>query len=150
MSIGNRLIFRKTADQTVTASVTPVAMTDMSVPIAANQTMHVKFWIPFTVGASGGFRFLIDVPAGGTSFLASLQAVDGVTAAPGSQVAVVQAAAAAFANAWAVAGSHYAEIHATIVNGATAGNVSLQFACNSAAGAIVAEGGSILEATILD
>lgn len=149
MSIGIRNTYRKTADQTVTASVTPVAITDLSAPIAANQKAVVRFLIPFTVGASGGFRFVPTVPAAGTSFIATLQAVDGIAAAPGSQVAVVQTAAAAFANAWAVAGSHWVEINITVENGATAGTIGMNFACNTAAGAIIAEAGATMDVTYL-
>jgi len=136
MSIGIRNFFKNSAAQQVAASTTLVAVTGLQVPIAANQTVKIRYVIPFSVGATGGFKFFIDVPAAGTSFMAAYEAIDGVTASPGAQVALVQTAAANFANAWAVAGNHLMICEATIVNGANAGNVTLQFACNSAANAI--------------
>jgi hypothetical protein len=120
----------------VAASTALVAVTGLPVPVAAGQTVKIRYAIPFSVGATGGFKFFIDVPAGGTYFMAAFEAIDGITAAPGSQVALVQQAAANFANAWAVAGNHLMNAEVTIVNGATAGNITLQFACNSAANAI--------------
>lgn len=144
MAIGIRLFFRKSASQQVAASTALVDCTDLSCPVAASQTLKVKFWIPFTVGATGGFKFQVVVPAGGTNFTCSLFAFDGITAAPGSQVGIVQTASAAFANAWAVAGNHMMLIEADVENGATAGTVKLQFACNSAANGItVIEGASM-------
>ena len=136
MSIGIRKVFITTADQPVAASTALVAVTGLPVPVAAGQTVKIKYHIPFSVGATGGFKFFIDAPAAVTYFMASFEAVDGVTASPGAQVALVQQAAANFANAWAVAGNHKCEIDVTIVNGVNAGNITLQFACNSAANAI--------------
>lgn len=136
MSIGIRNFFKNSATQQVAASTTLVAVTGLPVPVAAGQTVCISYVIPFSVGATGGFKFFLDLPAGGTSMLASFEAIDGVTASPGAQVALVQTSAANFANAWAVAGNHLCRIDVTVVNGATAGNVTLQFACNTAANAI--------------
>lgn len=136
MSIGLRNFFKNSANQQVAASVALVAVTGLTIPVAANQTVCIKYFIPFLVGASGGFRFNVAVPAGGTSFLAAFEAIDGITASPGAQVALVQTASADFANAWAVAGNHMMVANVTVVNGATAGNITLSFACNSAANAI--------------
>jgi len=136
MSIGIRKVFITTADQPVAASTALVAVTGLPVPVAANQTVKIRYSIPFSVGAAGGFKFFLDLPAGITAMVAAFEAIDGVTASPGAQVALVQQAAANFANAWAVAGNHVMNADVTIINGATAGNITLQFACNSAANAI--------------
>jgi hypothetical protein len=149
MSIGIQTIFKNTANQPVAASTALVAVTGLTVPVAANQTVVLDYHIPFSVGATGGFRFNLAVPAGGSKYTASLFAFDGVTAAPGVQVGVVQTAAADFANAWAVAGNHMLIVKATIVNGATAGSITLQFACNTAANAInVLAGASVRVVTL--
>jgi len=137
------------SNQAVAASVTLVNATNLITPIAANQKLRIRIWLPFTVGASGGFKFRLNPSQAPAAYLASLQAVDGVTALPGAQIAVVQTAAADFANAFAVAGAHFLEVEATITNGATAGTVALQFACNSAANAITALAGATIETIIM-
>lgn len=149
MSIGIRKIFKNAANQQVAASVALVDATGLSVPIAANQTLILRYVLPFSVGATGGFRFNVAVPAGGVSYTASMFAHDGVTAAPGSEFGNVITAAADFTNAWAVAGNHLCLIEATIVNGATAGNVTLKFACNNAANAINILNGAFVEVVVL-
>jgi hypothetical protein len=149
MSIGLRTFFRKSANQSVNASAALVDLADMSVPVAANQKVHFRAWVPFTVAATGGFRFKVTVPAAGTAYLVSFTAIDGVAAAPGSEVSVVQTAAADFANAWAVAGTHYLLVEGDIVNGATAGNIKIQMACNTAANGITAIAGSSIDVVTL-
>lgn len=98
-------------------------------PIAANQTQHLTYWIPFSVGATGGLRAQVVVPAGGTAFAATFYLRDTVT--PGT-ITAEQVASAAFTNALAVAGNHWIEIKVSVVNGATAGTVDLQMAQNTA------------------
>lgn len=145
MAIGIRNFFKNSASQAVAASTTLVAATGLTVPVAANQTVCLVFFLPFSVGATGGFKFNLAVPANGTSYLASFEAVDCVTAAPGSQVGLTITAAADFANAWAVAGNHFAICKATIVNGATAGNITMQIACNSAANTFTLLNGAFVD-----
>lgn len=128
MGLGIRRSFIKTADTVVTNSVVLVT-TGLTSAIAASETQNLKWWVPFTVGATGGVRAQVVVPAGGTIFLASILLVD-VT---GNVItADTQTVSAAFANALAVAATHWLEITATIVNGATAGNIDLQMAQNTA------------------
>lgn len=128
MAIGIRTFFQKTADQLVTNSAALIT-TGLTSPIAAGQTQKLSFWVPFSVGATGGVRAQLVVPAGGTIFNATIRLNN--TVAPSSTIAA-QAASAAFTNALANAGTHWLEIEATIVNGATAGNVDLQMAQNTA------------------
>lgn len=128
MPIGIRTFFQTVANLVVTSSAALVT-TGLTSPIAAGQTQRVRFWVPFTVGATGGVRAQVVVPAGGTIFIASIALYN--TVAP-SLTTATQAASAAFTNALANAGTHWLAIDATIVNGATAGNVDLQMAQNTA------------------
>lgn len=128
MAIGIRTFFQVAANIVVTNSAALVT-TGLTSPIAAGQTQKLRWWVPFTVGATGGVRAQIVVPAGGTIFNATIQLVN--TVAP-SITTAAQAASAAFTNALANAGTHWLLIEATIVNGATAGNVDLQMAQNTA------------------
>lgn len=128
MAIGIRTFFQTVANLVVTNSAALVT-TGLTSPIAAGQTQRVRFWVPFTVGATGGVRAQVVVPAGGTIFIASIALYN--TVAPALTTAT-QAASAAFTNALANAGTHWLAIDATIVNGATAGNVDLQMAQNTA------------------
>lgn len=127
MAIGIRSFFQVLAPVVVTSS-TALVSTGLTSPIAAGATQHLRFWVPFSVGATGGLRAQLVVPAGGTVFLASVKLFN--TVAP-SLTTAVQTASAAFTNAAANAGNHWLEIEATIVNGATAGNVDLQMAQNT-------------------
>lgn len=128
--IGIRNFFRKSATQTVTNSIVPVNVTDLAaIPIGENQKANFTWWIPFSLGATGGFRFLITTPAAPTSVTASYKVFDCTTA--NTFFAAVQTALAAFTNASAVAGNYIAEIKLDIDN-VTAGTVSLQYAQNNA------------------
>lgn len=125
--LGIRNFFTVAADIVVTSSAALVT-TGLTSPIAANQTQKVRAWIPFSVGATGGLRLQIVVPAGGVLFEATIRLQDTVTPAV---VVAEQQASAAFTNALAVAGDHWLEVEATIINGATAGNVDIQMAQNT-------------------
>ncbi len=125
--IGIRRFFQKTADQVITSSAALVT-TGLTSAIAANQTQTLRWWVPFSVGATGGVRAQIVVPAGGVIFNATIKLFN--TVAP-SLTTAAQAASAAFTNAAANAGTHWLEIEATIVNGTISGNVDLQMAQNT-------------------
>lgn len=128
------------------ASSIALQTTGLTSPIAANQRQKLKWWVPFTVGATGGIRAQIVVPAGGSAFLATIKLIN--TVAP-SQTVAAQLASAAFTNAAANAGTHWLEIEADIRNGATAGNVDLQVAQNTSdVLTLTIEAGGSLEATI--
>ncbi len=125
--LGIRNSFVVAANIVITSSVALITTTLKSA-IAAGQTQHLKFWVPFTVGATGGIRAQVVVPAGGTIFNATIKLFNNV--AP-SLTTSVQAASAAFTNAIANAGTSWLEIDLTVVNGATAGDVDLQMAQNT-------------------
>jgi len=126
--IGIRNFFQVLIDILVTNSAALVT-TGLTSPIAANESQKIRAWIPITVGATGGVRFQVVVPAGGAVF--ELTARLNNTVAPSSTL-FEQQASAVMTNALANAGEHWIEIEAIIVNGATAGNVDIQAAQNTA------------------
>jgi len=142
--VGIQKIFRKDANQAVAASTALVSL-GLLLPIAVNQKMHVRLVASFTLGATGGFKFQFVVPAAPTSFNNVCLVIDNVT--PGV-LGTVQTSSAAFANALAVAGTHSLYMDLDFVNGATAGNIDFQFACNSAANSITMLLGTTVEAWI--
>jgi hypothetical protein len=145
MSIGNRLFFRKTANETVAASTTLIDCAGLAVAFTAGQIGHIRLVLPFTLGATGGYKFQIITPAAPVAFRNFFVVTDGVTASPGAIIAGYQTSSAAFANALAVAGTHKLECEFDFENGTTAGNVQLQFACNSAANSIIALAGGYMD-----
>jgi hypothetical protein len=124
--IGIPTYYKKTAAQVIADDT--LATVGLTSPIAAGETQHFRAWIPFTVGATGGVRAQVVVPAAGTLFAVSIKLYN--TVAP-SLTTAFQAASAAFTNAAANAGTHWLEIEGTIINGATAGNVDIQLAQNT-------------------
>lgn len=131
MSIGIRNALRLTTTQSVTSSTVLVDATGMTIAVAANQKVHIRCMFYFTVGAAGGVKAQIIVPAGGTAFSNAVFLVN--TVAP-AVVSAMQTSSAAFADALANAGSHYLIMEVDVINGATAGNIKLQFAQNSSNG----------------
>jgi len=110
----------------------------------------VEFVLPFSVGASGGFKFQLTSSQTLVDYSMNWEAIDGVTASPGAQVALVNVAQVAFANAWAVAGNHTCNGNGSLKGHATlSSTVTLQFACNSAANAINVLKGAYMKVTLL-
>ena len=127
MSLGIRQIFVLGAAVPLTSDQV-LGTIGLSTPIAANQTMKLKLWIPITVGATGGFQFQIVVPAAPTLVVSTTKFVN--TVAP-AIVTSVQTASVAVGNALANAGNHFVEVDAVVVNGANAGTVDIQVAQNT-------------------
>jgi hypothetical protein len=125
--IGIRTFSNVAANVLFTSNITLTTI-GLSTPVAVNQTIKLRAWVPFSVGATGGIRIQVVVPAGGTIFLASFKVYNTVTPA---LITAIQVASAAFTNALAVAGTHWAEVEATVINGATAGTVDVQWAQNT-------------------
>lgn len=132
---GIKQVFFSIVDQLFTTNVVLASLllgdsdtAPTGVRVAAGQTVMVKYWVKFTVGATGGIRLQLVVPAGGTIFSATIRLNN--TVAPSSTIATQQASAA-FTNALANAGTHWVEVEAHIVNGATAGTIDLQMAQNT-------------------
>lgn len=103
-----------------------LATVGLIVPIAANQLMKIRAWIPITVGATGGVRSLVAAPTGATLSAVTTKLFN--TVAPSLTTSILTTV---FTNALANAGTHWLEIEAAIQNGATAGNVDLQIAQNT-------------------
>lgn len=97
-------------------------------PIAANQKVKFRYWLKISVGATGGVRALVAVPAGGTLYDLTIRLNNAV--APSVTIATLEASAA-FTNALANAGFHWLEIEGYVLNGATAGRLDLQIAQNT-------------------
>lgn len=138
------------ADQQVAASTVLVTLglttNAFTFNLAPTKRATIRAFLPFTVGASGGFKFQLTSSQTLVSYQAGWEAIDGVTASPGAQVAVDITAQAAFANAFAVAGNHICNLQAGLKGHAS--NISLisvQFACNSAANAITILQGAYIE-----
>jgi hypothetical protein len=127
MNLGIRGIITILANLVITSSVALVT-SGLSSPIAANQRQKLKWWIPITVGATGGVRVQIVVPAAGVIFSAAIKLVNNI--AP-SITTAYQSGSAAFTNALANAGTHWLEVEADIENGVNAGTVDLQIAQNT-------------------
>lgn len=144
--IGIRNIFRVAANVQVAAS-TVLVTTGLTSPIAAGQIQRVRVWMPFTVGATGGLKVQIILPAAPSSVIASYRVNDTVTPAT---ILAINANNNAFANALAVAGTHWLEIDATVVNGVNAGTLDVQVACNSAANAFTCLAGATMEVVKLN
>lgn len=101
------------------------------VALSAGQRINWEVMALFTLGATGGFRFLANGPAAPTTFNASFRIVDLTTGAPaGTLYNFGQAAEAAVANASAVAGTYQLFAYGTVVANA-AGTFAFQFAQNT-------------------
>jgi hypothetical protein len=127
MSIGiPNTFFKNSAAQAVASSIVPVNVTDLSlIAIAAAQTAVFNFKVPFSIGATGGFRFAITAPAAPTYVMAAFLVLRYTTP---TVFGDNQTTLADFANASAVASECMLLCNFYIVNGTTAGTVSLQFA----------------------
>lgn len=131
--------------QPVVSSIVLVNVTNMVTPIAAGERRKIVIAGAFTLGATGGFRFNLSVPAGGVVYNAYWQVREETTPAVFEDV---QVAAADFTNASAVAANYWLTLTANITNGSTAGNVRLLFAQNnSTANAITLLRGLTIEVT---
>lgn len=115
------------ADIPIASSIAPVT-TGLSIPIAAGETINFRYFVPFSLGATGGVRAIVAVPAAGTQFTCAITLFNPVTPA---LITALQVANAAFTNALAVAGNHWIALEGVVVNGANAGNVDLQMAQNT-------------------
>lgn len=125
--LGIRTSASVAANVLFTSNVT-LATVGLISPIAAGQTQKIRAWIPITVGATGGVRVQVVVPAGGALYVATVSVIN--TVAP-STTPAAQTASAVVTNALANAGTHWLVIEATVVNGATAGNIDVQLAQNT-------------------
>ena len=124
------------------ASSTALLTVGLTSPIAANERQTIRAWVPLTTGATGGVQLQVKAPAGGSYFINNVTFFDLVA---NSFIGTVATSSAPIGDALANAGNHLVTIEATIINGATAGNVDIQFAQNSAANTTTILKGGIME-----
>ncbi len=116
------------ADIPIASNVVPQTTT-LSFPIAAGAKAKLRWWLPFSVGATGGAQFEVLAPAAPTYYLTSIVIHNAVAGTVPAQA--VQTAPALLGNALANAGNHFVEIETLIENGVNAGTVDLQFRQNT-------------------
>lgn len=124
--LGLRTFYSKLSDQVI-ANATLISIGLVS-PVAAGQKQKIRAWIPITVGATGGVRAQVIVPAGGVLLRVSTKLFNAV--AP-SITPAISNTGVVFTNALANAGTHWLEIEAEVDNGTTAGNIDVQVAQNT-------------------
>lgn len=129
VGIGSRTYAYQSAPDTVNASATLVA-TDLTTTIAANQKVHIRYYVPIDLGGTaGGIKFQVNAPAAPNSYVVSCALfTDSDTLGLSTTIVSETAFGVTLANA----GLHFAIIDATIHNGTSAGNITLEFAQNSA------------------
>ncbi len=122
------------ANDAVASSIVPVtigaagqATRPFEVAMAAGSRINWEIMALFTLGATGGFRFLANGPAAPTTFNASYYIVDLTTP---TRFDFGQVAEAAVANASAVASTYKLYAYGTVVANA-AGSFAFQFAQNT-------------------
>jgi hypothetical protein len=118
------VVTRKTADQSVTSSVTLVNDLHLTFNVAASETWVAKFVLFVDAGATGDLKVGLSVPSGATYRLAAAATPNtaGTVANQASSTTTVSVGGLG-------AGTVYAyTLYATIVNSTTAGAVTLQFA----------------------
>jgi hypothetical protein len=143
--IGIRTSFKVLADVVFSANTT-LATVGLTSPIAANQTQKIEAWVPVTTGATGGIKFQLVVPSGVSVFLLTSRIYDTVAQSDLSSVAT---SSAAIADPLANVGDHFFKVEAIVTNGATAGNIDLQCAQDSAANVTTILKGGTMGVTVL-
>lgn len=136
-------IFVPTGVTTISNTVLAL-VTGLTQAVGANTTWIFRFWIPFSVGATGGAKFQVIAPAAPTIYLLTWRMFQ--PGSPGTLLdTAVQTSSAAFSNAAAGALNDYMEASLFLINGSTAGNVQLQFAQNStvASAITILQGGTM-------
>lgn len=127
MAQGIKNVFRLAAQQDFTSNITLTTLTGLTIPLAANQIIHVRYCLFISIGATGGIRVQVTVPAGFVTYRHGL--IIGITGGVTSTGMVV--AQSPHTSALATAGNHYLLGEADIANGATAGDFNLQAAQNT-------------------
>ncbi len=124
---GLRTINFLAANQAVASSVTPVDITGFTKAILAGQRLAWQLDCLFSLGATGGFRFLAHNTSAPTTYNAAFEVRDLTTPAT---ITAGQTTEAAFANASAVASNYILRATGIVIaNAAT--TFSFQFAQNT-------------------
>lgn len=115
------------ADQPVASSIVPIDVTGFTKTLPAGSRIKWRVEGIFTLGATGGFRFLAHNTSAPSTYNATFLVIDETTPARFQDVQTVEAA---FANASAVAGNYSLQAYGTVIaNAAT--TFSFQFAQNT-------------------
>ncbi len=131
--IGIRTISIVPAAVTTISNTVLATIPGLSFPVAAGSLWSLRFYLPFSVGATGGIKLQLIGPAGPTFWTMSWKLFQFGT--PGTLLdAATQVASTAIANAAAGAGTNFFEAEATIQN-SIAGTLAMQFAQNSSVAA---------------
>jgi hypothetical protein len=131
----------KTANETVTNNITPQNDDHLFFPVGANETWAFRFTLYANVNATPDIRFAVTAPAGATCVVNFIDA-EGATSNGNYGCGVTSASVPGN-----TANDVY-EVVGTVVNGANAGNVQLQWAQNASnAAAVTVLSGSSLFAT---
>ncbi len=129
-TVGIRTINRLATDQLVTSSIVPVDVTGFSFAIPAGRSIMWQVRAIFTLGATGGFRFLAHNTSAPTEYNFACNIRDLTTPATFSGTSAGALTEAAFANASAVASNYQMEASGLVTaNAAT--TFSFQFAQNT-------------------
>lgn len=115
-------------NQPVTSNVTPADMTGFSFVLGAGRRLAWILNAVFTLGATGGFRFLAHFTQTPTTYNAIFNAGQATTPAV---FQLAQSSEAVFANAAAVAATYQLNASGFILNGNTSGTFSFQVAQNT-------------------
>jgi len=106
--------------------------------IAKNQAQNFRAWIPFTLGATGGFQLQVIVPAAGVKYAVTINFYDTVG---GVLLYDAQTSSAPFGDVLTGAGTYWAEVTGYVRNGVNAGIIDIQVAQNTT---------DVLTATVLE
>lgn len=140
----NQAVAASTALVTLGANTTGNSFS-ATLPAGAKALVHLH--LEFTVGATGGLRVQMVVPAAPVVVTTDILLADCVTTA---MIPYSASNNTVFTNALAVAGQHFLDLYFRVENGVTAGTVSAQAACNSAANAFTALRGTYMQVTFIN
>jgi hypothetical protein len=115
-------------NQVVTSNATPADITGFNFVLGAARKIYWALTGIFTLGATGGFRFLAHFTQSPTTYNATFNIRQETTP---SVFGLVQSAESVFANAAAVAATYQLHADGFILNGATSGTFSFQIAQNT-------------------
>jgi hypothetical protein len=134
---------RKSSDQTVTSSTTLVNDSQLKFAVAASETYIFQAWLyTYAADATPDIKTTFTGPSGSTVFWSSSQVI---YLANGSTTLTVVAPGGTVGDFFVDSNLRAIQLYGTILNGATAGDVQLQWAQNtsSANGTSVKAGSSI-------
>jgi len=121
----NRLVVRKTADETVNNSTTLQDDDALKVPVPANSVWHIHCAILYNSGGTPDIKFSLSVPTGATYML-------GIVRGDAASQINWQASASGALAADGQGADYFLLLEAIVTVGATAGNAVVQWAQNMA------------------